>query len=99
MRVVLSYTIVGNGSYYSNLQRITAGKECYFCLGCVAVVCCYPHTVGLRRWNGDLPGLKVSASVSMCVFVVIFVFTGYEHVWVSVRVGRLLEFPLSVVHA
>ena len=33
--VVLSYTIVGNRSYYSHLQRITAGKEWYFCLGCL----------------------------------------------------------------
>ena len=32
MRVALSYTTVGNRSYYSSLQRISTGRECYFCL-------------------------------------------------------------------
>jgi len=42
MRVVLSYTIVGNRSYYSSLQRITTGKECYFCLGDECILTRHP---------------------------------------------------------
>ena len=59
MRVVLSYTIVGNRSYYSSLQRITTGKECYFCLG------------GLASWFVKDLGQKLAWESSVGIIFVV----------------------------
>ena len=66
MKVVLSYTIVGNRSYCSFLQRITTRKECYFCLGCVASALAAQHMKD-TEWTNAIVWHPCSGAISLLI--------------------------------